>query len=63
MSLEAMARASTNPMVHFLPVNGASHFSILAPTNALIARKILADAGPTTTIAFSEQELGQLFPP
>jgi dienelactone hydrolase len=60
-SLQAMAKATTNPMVHFLPVKGATHFSILAPTNALIARKILGDKGPKTSIAFTEQELNQLF--
>src|SRR5262249_24344200 len=31
-SLQAMARSSTNPKVQFLPVRGANHFSILAPT-------------------------------
>jgi acetyl esterase/lipase len=60
-SLQAMAKATNNPAVHFLPVQGATHFSILAPTNALIARKILADTGPTTNITFTEQELNQLF--
>jgi acetyl esterase/lipase len=60
-SLEAMARASTNPMVQFVPVKGASHFSILAPSNLLIARKILADTGPTANIAFSEEELTPSF--
>ncbi len=48
-------------MVDFLPVTGATHFSILAPMNSLIARKILADPGPTTNIAYSEQELNQPF--
>jgi dipeptidyl aminopeptidase/acylaminoacyl peptidase len=56
-SLQAMAAASTNPNVRFLPVKGANHFSILAPTNMLIARKILRDEGPTTNIAFTEEEL------
>ena len=60
-SMQAMAQATTNPMVHFLTVKGATHFSILAPTNALIARKILGDTGPTTNIAFTEQELNQPF--
>jgi acetyl esterase/lipase len=58
-ALKAMQRASTNPAVHFLPVKGADHFSILAPTNQLIARKILADTGPTTNIAFTEAELNR----
>jgi acetyl esterase/lipase len=60
-SLQVMARATTNPMVHFLPVQGATHLSVLAPTNALIARRILGDTGPTTNIAFTEQELNQPF--
>jgi acetyl esterase/lipase len=60
-ALEAMSRASKNPLVHFLPVRGANHFSILAPTNALIARKILTDEGSETNITFTESELNQLF--
>jgi dipeptidyl aminopeptidase/acylaminoacyl peptidase len=60
-SLQAMAKATKNPTVHFLPVKGATHFSILAPTNALIARKILADTAPKSNLAFTEQELNQLF--
>jgi hypothetical protein len=61
-SLEAMKRASTNPSVHFLPVRGADHFSILAPTIRLIASKILADTGPATNIDFTEAELSKLLP-
>ena len=52
-----MARASTNPLIRFLPVKGVNHFSILAPTNELIAAKILRDDGPTTNLAFTENEL------
>jgi acetyl esterase/lipase len=59
--LEAMSRASTNPRVHFLPVKGADHLTTLAPTNALIARKILGDVGSTTNIGFTEEELYQPF--
>jgi dipeptidyl aminopeptidase/acylaminoacyl peptidase len=57
VALQRMARASTNPLIHFLVVKGVNHFSILAPTNELIAAKILRDDGPTTNIEFSEQEL------
>jgi dipeptidyl aminopeptidase/acylaminoacyl peptidase len=60
-ALEAMQRASANPLIHFHPVRRADHFSILAPTNGLIARKILEDSGPTSKIAFSERELNQPF--
>ena len=56
-----MSRATTNPRVHFLPVTGANHFSILAPTNSLIAGKILRDDGPTTNLAFGEEELNRPF--
>jgi hypothetical protein len=60
-SLKAMARASANPQVHFLPVNGATHFSILAPTTRLIAESVLRDDGPETHLAFTEQELNLPF--
>ncbi len=56
-SLRNMARASTNPLNHFVPVRGVNHFSILAPINEVIARKILKDQGPKTNIAFTEADL------
>ena len=56
-SLQEMARQNTNHLVHFIPVAGASHFSILAPTNEQIAFKVLKDTGSTTNLAFSEAEL------
>jgi len=58
-SLQAMQRSSTNPLVHFLPVQGASHFSVLAPANQVIAREILADEGPTSSLTLNEAELNQ----
>src|SRR5207244_10897388 len=60
-SLQQMARRSTNPKAHFLPVRGASHFSVLAPTTQLIAEKILRDDGAVSILAFSEEEVNQLF--
>jgi acetyl esterase/lipase len=60
-ALEAMSRATKNPMVHFFPVRNANHLTVLAPTNNLIARKILRDDGPATNLAFSEDELNQPF--
>lgn len=56
-SLRKMAAASTNARIRFLPVDGVNHFNILGPANDLIAAKILADDGPTTRIAFTEEEL------
>src|SRR5262249_35519687 len=60
-SLQAMKQAATNPKAHFYAVNGATHFSILAPANRLIAQKILKDDGPETNITFTEAELSRLF--
>jgi dipeptidyl aminopeptidase/acylaminoacyl peptidase len=60
-ALRLMARASTNPLLHFHEVAGADHFSILAPTNRLIASKILRDDAPATNIEFTAQELNAPF--
>jgi alpha/beta superfamily hydrolase len=60
-SLEAMRRASTNQKLIFHAVNGADHFSVLAPANQLIAQRILRDTGPVTNMAFTTAELNRLF--
>lgn len=59
--LEAMAKASKNPQVHFIRANGANHFQVLAPTNALIARKILEDKGETCQITLTDEEASRAF--
>ncbi len=60
-SLKAMAQASSNPNAHFLPVEGATHFTILAPVNRLIAERILRDTGPTCNLTFTAAELSKAF--
>jgi pimeloyl-ACP methyl ester carboxylesterase len=60
-SMQEMARASTNPQAHFLPVRGANHFSILAPVNRLIAEKVLRDDGLECNLAFTGDEVNKLF--
>jgi dipeptidyl aminopeptidase/acylaminoacyl peptidase len=60
-SLQAMGRSSTNPKAHFHPVQGATHFTILAPTNRLIASKILSDDGPACNLSFTAEELNKPF--
>jgi dienelactone hydrolase len=60
-ALKAMTVASTNPQVHFLPVRGADHFSVLAPTTRLIAEKITRDDGPACNLAFTAQEVEKPF--
>ena len=42
-AVNAMQRMSHNPAVNFIGIAGASHFSVLAPSNEVIARKILND--------------------
>ncbi len=59
--LRSLQHATQNPLIHFYPVAGSNHFSVLAPTNRLIARKILDDSGPTSTIAFAPDELDAPF--
>jgi Fe-S cluster assembly iron-binding protein IscA/dienelactone hydrolase len=60
-SLQSMARSSKNPKVQFFEIRGANHFDLLAPTNRLIAEKILRDTGPTCNLAFTEVELNKPF--
>jgi acetyl esterase/lipase len=60
-SLHSMAKSSRNSKVHFVEVHGADHFTVLAPTNALIAKKILADTGDTTNINLTAEEIDRLF--
>jgi acetyl esterase/lipase len=60
-SLQDLMRASANPKAHFYAVKGASHFSILAPTNRLIAQKILGDEGQETNLSFTGSELNRPF--
>jgi hypothetical protein len=59
--LRQLAWTSKNPLIKFCPVEGASHFSILAPESRLIAAKILADTNPALNISFTEQELKEAF--
>jgi acetyl esterase/lipase len=60
-SLEAMAKASQNPLVHFVRIKGADHFEVLGPTNTLIAPKVLADKGATCNITLTDAEASQPF--
>jgi dienelactone hydrolase len=60
-ALESMARVSHNPSVHFYSVDGANHFSILAPTTTLIASKINRDNSKECNIRFTEAELHKPF--
>jgi dienelactone hydrolase len=60
-SLQAMAGVSKNPLVHFLAVKGVDHFGTLAPITKRIAKKLLADDGPTTNLVITEAEVNKPF--
>lgn len=55
-----MSRNNQNPLVHFHPINGGSHFSVILPTSKLIAKKILNDSEPSLNITFTESELANV---
>jgi len=55
--LRYMRARTQNPNIHFIEVPGASHFSVLAPANEVIAQKILADAGAQSNISLSADDL------
>ncbi|HLW66042.1 MAG TPA: prolyl oligopeptidase family serine peptidase [Gemmataceae bacterium] len=60
-ALDALAQASKNSNIHFFPIEGGDHFTILAPTTALIAAKIRRDTSKECTIRFTEAELRRPF--
>lgn len=60
-SLQALAKASRNPLCHFALVRGPDHFSVLKRANNLIAEKIKKDDGPTCNIELEEGELNGVF--
>lgn len=56
-ALHNMKRSSTNPLLMLYVVTGKNHFSTLAPTNQLIAEKILKDTGPEVKMTFPYKAL------
>jgi pimeloyl-ACP methyl ester carboxylesterase len=56
-----MENRCKNPRVHFLPVNGATHFNVLAPVEKLIVQQILQDSGGTCKIGLTAESLNTAF--
>ncbi len=52
------ANAGSAPVKTYA-VQGAEHFNVLAPVNRLLARKVVADTGPSANIAPSEKEIAE----
>ncbi len=62
-ALRDLAKASTNAQVHFMTIQGATHFATLAPINELIARKIIQDTGAPGGFSLTEEEANRPFVP
>lgn len=58
-SLRAMEKASQNPKAHFVALEAATHFNCLAPTNNVIAQKLLQDTGDTLNISLTAEDVYQ----
>ena len=56
-----MAQAPNNTQVHFIEIENSDHFATLAPTNEIIAQKILQDTGTVSNITFSKDEVNRAF--
>lgn len=56
-NLERMEEASQNDNIYCYVVEGADHFSVLAPATRLVAEKILADTGSEPAISITQEEL------
>lgn len=60
-ALRLMADFNANAKVRFHEIRQADHFNILAPTNQLIAAKILQDTGAACNVSISEAEVNAPF--
>ncbi|MGA7832006.1 MAG: alpha/beta fold hydrolase [Terracidiphilus sp.] len=60
LRMRTVAEQQKAPLQVFL-IPGANHFSEVLPTTRLIAKKILEDNGPKTTISFTQEEVEEAF--
>jgi len=60
-SLRLMQKAPHPASVSFIEIAGIGHFATLAPTNPLIARKIVQDTGAKSQLSLSAAEVNSLF--
>lgn len=60
-ALAALQAASTNPNLHFHLVERASHFTVLGPVSAIVAKQILKDTGPSPAITLNDAEMATPF--
>ena len=62
-SLLLMQKAPHAPETHFIEIEGIGHFATLAPTNNLIAKKIVQDTAEKSLLSLSAAEVNRLFTP
>ena len=60
-SLWVMRKAPHTPTTSFIEIKDVDHFGTLAPTNSLLAKKILQDTGEKSRISLSTDEVNRLF--
>ncbi|MCW3052456.1 MAG: Alpha/beta hydrolase family protein [Chthonomonadales bacterium] len=60
-SLHLMRKAPHNPNTYFIEIKDVGHFATLAPTNALIAKKIVQDTAAKSQLSISVSEVNSLF--
>lgn len=57
-----LGESSSNPRLNVIGIAGTDHFTILAPMNELIAKKLLADTGDVAAVEITDAELTAAFP-
>lgn len=56
-SLQVLRERNQNPLIRFHEIPGATHFNLLAPFNALFAKKLLTDTGKDSSITLTDEEI------
>jgi hypothetical protein len=59
-AVRLMSQRPASALVHFYIVQGMTHFSILAPANQLIAKKIVQDDGAAADIQFADNDISAI---
>lgn len=59
--LRSMKKEAYGVPLNFIEVKNTDHFGILAPTNEIIAKKIVQDTAEESNISFTEAEVNQAF--
>ena len=58
-SLRALQRGNRNPLIHFIPIEGKTHFSIIAPLIEQLAQSISADTAQGSPFELKREDVKQ----